>query len=154
MVVCGRQSVLSVDPTRLDCPTASPETWVDREEVAVIDHLALAVRDLDASRRFYERALRPLGYEVVSESESFCGLGDEGQTSLGLRPGAPGGPVHFAFTSPNRRTVDAFHEAATAAGGRDNGLPGIRLDYHESYYAAFVEDPDGNNVEAVCHRPE
>ena len=120
----------------------------------MIDHLALAVRDLDTSRRFYEAALRSLGYEVVSESQSFCGLGDEGRTSLALRPGTPAGRVHFAFTSADRRTVDAFHEAATAAGGRDNGPPGIRSDYHENYYAGFVEDPDGNNVEAVCHQPE
>jgi catechol 2,3-dioxygenase-like lactoylglutathione lyase family enzyme len=120
----------------------------------VIDHVALDVRDLEASRRFYEQALRPLGFQVVSESESFCGLGTKGQTRLGLRPGGPSGPVHFAFTSPDRRTVDAFHEAAIAAGGRDNGPPGVRTAYHENYYAAFVRDPDGNNVEAVCETPE
>jgi catechol 2,3-dioxygenase-like lactoylglutathione lyase family enzyme len=125
-----------------------------REGFAVIDHVALDVRDLEASRQFYEQALRPLGYEVVSESESFCGLGTQGQTRLGLRPGGPSGPVHFAFTSPDRRTVDAFHEAATGAGGRDNGPPGVRTAYHENYYAAFVMDPDGNNVEAVCETPE
>jgi catechol 2,3-dioxygenase-like lactoylglutathione lyase family enzyme len=120
----------------------------------VIDHLALAVRDLDASRRFYKKALRPLGYEVASESDSFCGFGNQGGITLVLRPGAPAGRIHFAFPSVDRQSVDAFHQAAVAAGGRDNGPPGIRPDYHENYYAAFVEDPDGNNVEAVCHLPE
>jgi catechol 2,3-dioxygenase-like lactoylglutathione lyase family enzyme len=120
----------------------------------VIDHLVLDVRDLEASRRFYEQALRPLGYQVVSESESFCGLGTNGQTRLGLRPRTPSGPVHFAVTSPDRPTVDAFHEAAIAAGGQDNGPPGVRTAYHENYYAAFVIDPDGNNVEAVCETPQ
>jgi catechol 2,3-dioxygenase-like lactoylglutathione lyase family enzyme len=97
-----------------------------RKGVAVIDHLVLDVRDLQASRRFYEQALRPLGYQVVSESESFCGLGTNGQTRLGLRRRGPSGPVHFAVTSPDRRTVDAFHEAAIAASGQDNGPPGVR----------------------------
>jgi len=120
----------------------------------VIDHVALDVRDLEASRRFYEQALRPLGYQVVTESEGFYGLGTQGRTRLGLRAGGPSGPVHFAFTSPDRRTVDAFHEAAIAVGGRDNGPPGIRTAYHENYYAAFVTDPDGNNVEALCEAPE
>jgi catechol 2,3-dioxygenase-like lactoylglutathione lyase family enzyme len=125
-----------------------------REGFAVIDHLVLDVRDLEASRRFYEQALRPLGYQVVSESQSFCGLGTNGQTRLGLRLRGPSGPVHFAVTSPDRSTVDAFHEAAIAVGGQDNGPPGVRMAYHENYYAAFVIDPDGNNVEAVCETPQ
>jgi catechol 2,3-dioxygenase-like lactoylglutathione lyase family enzyme len=120
----------------------------------VIDHIALDVRDLEKSRRFYEQTLRPLGYGIVSESDSFCGLGSENQTKLGLRSGGSSGPVHFAFTAPDRPTVNAFHEAAIRAGGRDNGQPGVRAQYHESYYAAFVLDPDGNNVEAVCETPE
>jgi catechol 2,3-dioxygenase-like lactoylglutathione lyase family enzyme len=122
----------------------------------MIDHVILNVRDYAASKRFYEEALAPLGYEVVLEFGGFgCGFGRDGKPGfwIATRPEAHS-DVHVAFVSPDRATVDRFHERALAAGGADNGPPGLRPHYHESYYAAFVRDPDGNNVEAVCHTPQ
>ena len=118
----------------------------------MIDHVGLDVSDLATSRAFYEQALGPLGYAVVFEMEGLVGFGD-GQSMIGVRPGS-GGPTHVAFASPDRATVDAFYEASIAAGGEDNGAPGVRAHYHENYYAAFVHDPDGHNLEAVCQKPE
>jgi catechol 2,3-dioxygenase-like lactoylglutathione lyase family enzyme len=120
-----------------------------------IDHITLSVRDLDASRAFYERALEPFGIHV-SELEGDDGsteiaIGPEGSEDLVLRAGDPAAPVHVAFCAHDQGTVDAFHAAALEAGGQDNGEPGRRPRYHERYYAAYVHDPDGNNVEAVCH---
>jgi catechol 2,3-dioxygenase-like lactoylglutathione lyase family enzyme len=120
-----------------------------------IDHITLSVRDLDASRAFYERALEPFGIHV-SELEGDDGsteiaIGPEGSEDLVLRDGEPAAPVHVAFSAHDQGTVDAFHAAALEAGGNDNGQPGRRPRYHERYYAAYVLDPDGNNVEAVCH---
>ena len=122
----------------------------------VIDHVILDVRDYAASKRFYEQALAPLEYEVVLELGGFgCGFGRAGKPNFWVASrGAPHTGVHVAFASPDRSSVDRFYEAAIAAGGEDNGPPGLRPHYHESYYAAFVRDPDGNNVEAVCHSPE
>jgi catechol 2,3-dioxygenase-like lactoylglutathione lyase family enzyme len=120
----------------------------------VIDHLTLTVRDFSRSRAFYERALAPLGYRVVMEFGAMCGFGDERKPSLWMKQGdPPTTPQHLAFVAPSRAAVDAFHAAALAAGARDNGAPGLRLDYHPTYYAAFVIDPDGHNIEAVTHRP-
>ena len=120
-----------------------------------LDHVTLNVRDLEASRRFYEQALRPLGYSVAMEFPDVVGLGTgEGMADLWLaQRGEPSAPVHVALHSPDRATVDAFHSAATGAGGTDNGAPGLRPHYHETYYASFVLDPDGNNSEVVCHTP-
>jgi catechol 2,3-dioxygenase-like lactoylglutathione lyase family enzyme len=119
-----------------------------------IDHLTLRVRDLGASRDFYEQALETFGIHVV-ELDGTDGpevsLGPEGSEDLVLSEGDPSGPVHVAFLALDPETVDAFHAAAIEAGGRDNGAPGRRPQYHERYYAAYVFDPDGNNVEAVCH---
>jgi catechol 2,3-dioxygenase-like lactoylglutathione lyase family enzyme len=113
----------------------------------LIDHIGLAVRDLTASRHFYTGALAPLGLSVTDSGASFyvdeLWVGED-KDSLGH--------IHLAFQAPDRATVDAFYEAALAAGGRDNGPPGER-DYHPGYYAAFVLDPDGNNIEAVHHGP-
>jgi catechol 2,3-dioxygenase-like lactoylglutathione lyase family enzyme len=121
----------------------------------VIDHVILNVRDYEESRRFYEQALEPLGYEVVMEVGPMCAFGKEGKPEFWIgQRGKPSSPVHVAFTSPDRATVDAFFEAAVAAGGADNGPPGPRTHYHEDYYGAFVYDPDRNNIEAVCHKPE
>ena len=121
----------------------------------MIDHVILDVRDYGASRRFYAEALKPLGYGVILEFEQMAGLGAEGKPDLWIRQRAePSAPVHVALASPDRRTVDEFYNAALSAGGRDNGAPGIRSAYHEHYYGAFVHDPDGNNIEAVCHRPD
>jgi catechol 2,3-dioxygenase-like lactoylglutathione lyase family enzyme len=120
----------------------------------MIDHLTLTVRDSSRSRPFYEKALAPLGYRVVMEFGDLCGFGDE-KPSLWMKPGdPPTTPQHLAFVAPSRAAVAAFHAAALAAGGRDNGAPGLRPDYHATYYAAFVIDPDGHNLEAVTHRPE
>ena len=124
----------------------------------MIDHLGIPVSDIAASRRFYEAALAPLGYKVLGEETN--GLGNN-VVLMGMEEVdfviADGEPVtegtHFAFRVETRAEVDAFHAAALAAGGKDNGAPGIRERYHPNYYAAFVIDPDGMNVEAVCHAP-
>ena len=122
----------------------------------MIDHLGLSVSDLARSREFYRRALAPLGYGVIMEFPGAVGLGAQGKPDfwLGAATTPTPTPVHVAFLSPDRKTVDAFHTAALAAGGKDNGGPGLRPQYHATYYGAFVLDPDGNNVEAVCHQPE
>jgi catechol 2,3-dioxygenase-like lactoylglutathione lyase family enzyme len=121
----------------------------------MLDHIGLIVSDYSASKRFFEQALAPLDYEPVMEfGGSTAGFGAGGKPDFWISQGDAGSPIHVAFASPDRATVDAFHEAALAAGGRDNGAPGLRSQYHPSYYGAFVYDPDGNNIEAVCHRPE
>jgi catechol 2,3-dioxygenase-like lactoylglutathione lyase family enzyme len=118
----------------------------------MIDHLSLYVSDYPRSRAFYEAALAPLGFGVVTELDGACGFGPPGEDDLWLGSGAAGGPVHIAFAARDEAAVDAFHAAALAAGGRDNGAPGVRPQYHPGYYGAYVIDPDGNNVEAVFHR--
>ncbi len=120
----------------------------------MLDHLGLSVSDFSRSKQFYTDALRPLGYEVVMEFEGVAGFGVQGKPDFWIAQGEPRTPIHIAFASPDRATVDVFHEAALAAGGNDNGGPGLRPHYHEHYYGAFAHDPDGNNVEAVCHLPE
>lgn len=127
----------------------------------MIDHLTLPVADYAASKAFYLQALAPLGYEVVMELtreqvpqlpvERTCGLGAAGKPDLWLKPSDEVVPTHVAFVAESRAAVDAFHRAALAAGGEDNGAPGLRPHYHPTYYGAFVLDPDGYNVEAVCH---
>ncbi len=116
-----------------------------------IDHITYNVRDLEASKAFYEAALTPFGVRVLPYGEKGLSIGPEGSEDLGLNEGEPRAPVHIAFLAHDPATVDAFHAAALEAGGTDNGAPGRRPDYHERYYAAYVLDPDGNNVEAVCH---
>ena len=121
----------------------------------MLDHLSLNVTDYAASRSFYERALAPLGIELLMEPfDGLSGFGSQGKPFfwIGAR-GTPHTGVHVAFAAPSREAVDAFHAAALEAGGEDNGAPGLRPIYHESYYGVFVLDPDGNNVEAVSHRP-
>jgi catechol 2,3-dioxygenase-like lactoylglutathione lyase family enzyme len=121
----------------------------------VFDHVGLNVRDFPASRAFYEQALEPLGYRVVYDGSEWNGAGfgtSEDRPEFWVMQREPfGSGTHVAFHASNRETVDAFHAAGLAAGGTDNGAPGIREQYHPTYYAAFVLDPDGNNVEAVCH---
>jgi catechol 2,3-dioxygenase-like lactoylglutathione lyase family enzyme len=120
----------------------------------VLDHVGIRVSDRERSKRFYAEALAPLGYELVMEHRiSGVGFGRSGKPDFWIREGVPAATVHVAFAAGHRAAVDAFHEAAVAAGGRDNGRPGLRPEYHSSYYGAFVLDPDGNNVEAVCHEP-
>lgn len=126
----------------------------------MIDHTGLTVSDFARSKEFYVKALAPLGYTLMMEfpaSETggafYAGFG-AGKPDFWVSSGAPNDPrIHVAFAARNRATVDAFYKAALAAGGRDNGPPGIRAHYHPSYYGAFVLDPDGHNVEAVCHGP-
>ena len=120
----------------------------------MLDHVVIRVSDFEQSKRFYAEALSPLGYELLMEpSVSVAGFGRQGKPEFWIGQGDRGQPVHIAFAADDRARVDAFHEEALAAGGRSNGGPGLRPKYHPSYYAAFVFDPDGNNIEAVCHEP-
>jgi catechol 2,3-dioxygenase-like lactoylglutathione lyase family enzyme len=119
----------------------------------MFDHIGFRVRDMEASRRFYLAALAPLGVGVAMEGPYGVGLGRGGKPSLWLSQGAPPvSPLHIAFAARTRAEVDAFHAAALAAGGKNNGAPGLRPHYHPNYYGAFAIDPDGHNIEAVCHR--
>jgi catechol 2,3-dioxygenase-like lactoylglutathione lyase family enzyme len=116
-----------------------------------IDHVTLRVRDLAVSRAFYEAALEPLGVKVLGVGDDVV-FGPDGAEDFALAQGdPPSGPLHLAFLADGREQVDAFHRAALAAGGQDNGAPGLRPHYHPGYYGAYVIDPDGNNVEAVFH---
>jgi catechol 2,3-dioxygenase-like lactoylglutathione lyase family enzyme len=119
----------------------------------MIDHTAVNVTDLAGAKSFYGKALEPLGYSLMFEVGDYLGFGDRAP-NFGVVRRDPVGGGHVAFASPDRATVDRFYEAAVAAGGKDNGPPGLRPHYHESYYAAFVHDADGNNIEAVCQQPE
>jgi catechol 2,3-dioxygenase-like lactoylglutathione lyase family enzyme len=122
----------------------------------VIDHLGFAVSDIGRSRAFYAATLEPLGLSVHSEGPGWAMFGSAGPLLWIGEPavaGPPPGHFHFAFAAPDRAAVDAFYAAAIATGGRDNGGPGLRPHYHPNYYAAFVTDPDGHNIEAVCHAP-
>jgi catechol 2,3-dioxygenase-like lactoylglutathione lyase family enzyme len=136
----------------------------------MIDHLGLNVADLVRSTEFYLKSLAPLGYAIVLEipgeqtgQNAALGFGVPGGSPEDFQSGKPSfwigegdrvsGPSHVAFVARTRAAVDAFHRAALAAGGKDNGTPGLRPHYHANYYGAFVLDPDGNNIEAVCHAP-
>jgi catechol 2,3-dioxygenase-like lactoylglutathione lyase family enzyme len=136
----------------------------------VLDHVSLRVADYDRSKRFYTAALAPLGYSLAMEGASGAGFrkafipdfwikqGEPNSIGTGVAPlaaeGCGGSAIHVAFAGDNRTTVDEFYRAALAAGGRDNGSPGLRPNYHPNYYGAFVLDPDGYNIEAVCHKAE
>ena len=129
--------------------------------MGVLDHIGITVSELERSLAFYNAALAPLGVrELMRVPGELTGYGDvvgfgAAKPELWLSGAAKTTPhVHIAFAAENRAVVDAFHAAALAAGGTDNGGPGIRPHYHSSYYAAFVLDPDGHNIEVVCHRPE
>jgi catechol 2,3-dioxygenase-like lactoylglutathione lyase family enzyme len=120
----------------------------------VLDHVLFAVRDYDRSKAFYEQVLAPLGLSLIKEPMgAAAGFGKAGRASFWID--AQGRPVqgrlHIAFTADSREVVDAFHAAALAAGATDNGAPGVREMHHPSYYSGYVLDPDGNNIEAVCH---
>jgi catechol 2,3-dioxygenase-like lactoylglutathione lyase family enzyme len=126
----------------------------------MLDHIGFPVSDYTRSKAFYERALAPLGYSLIMEVQQTgsdhpaAGFGADGKPDFWI--GGEGGLnkcVHVAFAVKDRACVDDFYRAAIAAGGEDNGAPGLRAHYHPNYYAAFVLDPDGHNIEAVCHRP-
>ena len=120
----------------------------------MFDHVKFGVSDFAASKAFFLEALAPLGVAVVSEGPPAYGveLSADGKTSLCLfQTEEKPAPLHLAFVTRDRQQVTAFHRAALAAGGKDNGAPGLRPHYHANYYAAFVIGPDGHNIEAVCH---
>jgi catechol 2,3-dioxygenase-like lactoylglutathione lyase family enzyme len=121
----------------------------------MIDHVTANVGDFAQAKGFYQQALAPLGYSLQMEFEGAAGFGTgEGIPDFWIGSSEERGATHVAFSAAERAAVDAFYEAATTAGGKDNGPPGVRAHYHESYYAAYVHDADGNNIEAVCHKPE
>lgn len=118
----------------------------------MIDHIGIKVSDIGRSKAFYSTALAPLGYALLMEhGVSGAGFGQDTKPDFWLQSGPPSGPIHLAFSSDKRAVVDAFYHAALAAGADDNGAPGPRPQYHPNYYGAFVLDPDGNNLEVVCH---
>lgn len=127
----------------------------------MIDHVGFPVSDYERAKAFYAKALAPLGYTLIMEVEQetekgfpAAGFGIESKPDFWI--GGEGGlprALHVAITAKDRASVDAFYKAALAAGGEDNGAPGLRPRYHPDYYAAFVLDPDGHNIEAVCHAP-
>jgi catechol 2,3-dioxygenase-like lactoylglutathione lyase family enzyme len=120
----------------------------------VLDHVGVNVSNFAAARDFYVAALEPLGIKPIMEFPNFAGFGDADKPYFWIGERGEVTPsAHVAFGAPDHATVDAFHGAALAAGARDNGEPGPRA-YHEHYYGAFVLDPDGNNIEAVCHLPQ
>ena len=121
----------------------------------IIDHIGFAISNTEASKAFYNQALKPLNIELVMEVEGWVGYGRDGKAEFWFGEHEYKQlPMHIAFVADNRDQVDKFYEAAIAAGGKDNGKPGIREIYHPNYYGAFVIDPDGHNIEAVCHKPE
>ena len=131
----------------------------------MIDHVSTYATNFAATKQFYEAALQPLGYGMQHEMQTtwdeefperrICAFGPSGKLAFWvIEVKQAASPRHIAFSAPDRSSVAAFHEAALRAGGKDNGVPGPRPIYHEHYFGAFVLDPDGNNVEAVCHVPE
>jgi len=123
----------------------------------MLDHVTLGVSDFEQSKQFYDRALRPLGITYLyADGERAAGYGIKPKAFFWIswREMPPQTGAHIAFTAKDRATVDRFHQEAIAAGGRDNGPPGMRPNYHPNYYGAFVLDPDGHNIEAVCHSPQ
>ncbi len=123
----------------------------------MFDHVSLGVRDIARSRRFYDSALKPLGLAALSVGDDSLGYGKETVAlwlSVSVSPVAadPRSGLHFCFKAPSRAAVGEFHRAGLAAGGRDNGAPGLRADYGPSYYAAYVVDPDGYRLEALCDK--
>jgi catechol 2,3-dioxygenase-like lactoylglutathione lyase family enzyme len=123
----------------------------------MINHISIGVRNIAKARTFYDAALKPLGYSCLSRSESSLGYGKDCvafwiSTSTSPVPADPQSGLHFCFSAPTRKSVDAFYKAAVAAGGRDNGKPGLRADYGSNYYAAFVIDPDGCRIEAYSEK--
>lgn len=127
--------------------------------MVMIDHTSVSVSDYEKSKAFYTKALAGIGYSMLMEYKaevnpsgmSVCGFGENQKPDFWIGSGKPGTPVHIAFGVATKELVDAFYAAALAAGAKDNGAPGLRPHYHPGYYGAFVLDPDGHNIEAVCH---
>ncbi|UGA44212.1 VOC family protein [Bradyrhizobium quebecense] len=122
----------------------------------MLDHVTIGISDIERSKTFYDAALRPLGItRLYAEGAEFAGYGVRPKAFFWIgRRATPQTGAHIAFTANDRVTVDRFYDDAIKAGGRDNGRPGIRPHYHANYYGAFVLDPDGHNIEAVCHAPQ
>jgi catechol 2,3-dioxygenase-like lactoylglutathione lyase family enzyme len=128
----------------------------------MLDHIGITVADFERSKAFYKRALAPISITLLANlttadtgSHAYAGFGSGDKPFFWIGDaGPPRGTAHVAFVAPTRDDVRAFYDAALAAGGRDNGMPGLRPHYHANYFAAFVLDLDGNNIEAVCHKPE
>ena len=151
LAACSQQEEKSLLPAASDAWLVASNVF-RHGGVEMIDHVVLNVRDLAASRAFYEEALEPLGITVLAEYPNFIGLGEGKAAYLWLAERqSVTENVHVAFRCEERSLVDGFYEAALEAGGEDNGAPGLREIYHPTYYGAFVLDPDGNNIEAVCH---
>ena len=124
----------------------------------MLDHVSLGVADFDRSQAFYDRVLAPLGMVQCFDFPVVAGYGADGRAVFWIgkpddRSPQPSAGTHLAFSAKDRPSVDAFHAAALAAGGRDNGAPGLRPLYHPNYYGAFAIDPDGHKIEACCHLP-
>jgi catechol 2,3-dioxygenase-like lactoylglutathione lyase family enzyme len=140
-------------PARL----AACDGIVETRTTTMIDHISIGVRDTAKAKAFYDAVLAPLGYACLSASEGSLGYGRE-RAALWISaspspvPPDPDSGLHFCFVAPTRTSVDAFHRAALAHGGRDNGKPGLRADYGDNYYAAFAVDPDGYRIEAYCDK--
>jgi catechol 2,3-dioxygenase-like lactoylglutathione lyase family enzyme len=128
---------------------------VKQKESQMFDHVSIGVADIARSKKFYDAALKPLGFMLLSDGESSLGYGDKavqlwlGATKKPVKADMESG-LHFCFAAKDRAAVDAFHAAAVKAGGTDNGKPGVRADYGPKYYAAFAVDPDGYRIEAYC----
>ena len=127
----------------------------------MIDHTGIVVSDFEKSKTFYSEALKPIGYKLLLEfsasvtgQTNVAGFGEPPKADFWISEGTPNEPrVHVAFRVHKRSLVEAFHQAALGAGGKDHGAPGLRPQYHSNYYGAFVLDPDGHNIEVVCHEP-
>lgn len=125
------------------------------DNTMILDHIGFQVGDFAKTKAFLLAALKPLDIGIVSEGTGWAMVGRGGKPQFWFGAfGPPPGPIHIAFAAANREQVRRFHAAALAAGGKDNGAPGLRPNYHADYYGAFVIGPDGHNVEAVCHAPE
>lgn len=121
----------------------------------IIDHLGIAVSDYQTSKKFYSQCLAPLGIQLVMEVQGWGGFGKDGKPEFWFGPADQAHTqMHIAFSASSREEVDRFYQAALDAGASDNGAPGLRPEYHPHYYGAFVFDPDGHNIEAVCHKPD
>ena len=121
----------------------------------IIDLIGFGVSDIEKSKEFYVKSLEPSGIKLLAEERNNVGFGKDKTAPFWIGPNNDASrKIHIAFVAVNRMQVDEFYKAALAAGGKDNGPPGIREIYHSDYYAAFVLDPDGHNIEAVCHKPE